>query len=158
MTNSPMNSGKPITGFHVLVFTCAAFGIIISVNFYMAFQAIGTFPGLETKNSYVASQKFDADRAAQLALGWQVSADVADDTLRLTILDAAGRPVDPARITATLGRATHVGEDMTPAFTFDGQAHVAPVALAGGNWNLRLDAQAADGTHFRQRIVLHVRG
>ena len=61
-------STSEITGRKVFVFTASAFAIIIGVNFYMAFQAVGTFPGLETKNSYVASQKFDTDRAQQLAL------------------------------------------------------------------------------------------
>lgn len=156
--DNPHDTGKPITGRHVLIFTCSAFGIIIGVNLFMAFKAIGTFPGLEVKNSYVASQTFDADRDAQLALGWDVSASVEDKMLRLSILDSSGAPVVPEHIAATLGRATHVGEDRTPVFTFDGKAHVAPVDLGRGNWNLRLDAEAANGTHFRQRIVLHVKG
>jgi nitrogen fixation protein FixH len=33
------------------------------VNLLMAYQAISTFPGLEVKNSYVASQKFDERNA-----------------------------------------------------------------------------------------------
>ncbi|MDJ0826498.1 MAG: FixH family protein [Rhodobacter sp.] len=147
---------KPITGRTVFIITASAFAVIIAVNVFMATMAIGTFPGLETKNSYVASQKFDADRAAQLDLGWQVSAEVAGTYLRLSILDADGRPVDPATLEATLGRATHVGEDQTPAFTFDGTAHVAPIDLAPGNWNLRMTATAKDGTAFRQRVVLYV--
>ncbi|MDJ0628031.1 MAG: FixH family protein [Rhodobacter sp.] len=149
-------TSKPITGRTVFIITASAFGVIIAVNVLMASLAIGTFPGLETKNSYVASQKFDADRAAQLALGWRVSAEVAAGELRLTILDKNGQPVDPATIDATLGRATHVADDLTPAFTFDGQRHVAPVQLAAGNWNLRLIATADDGTAFRQRVVLYV--
>ena len=147
---------KPLTGRKVFWITASAFGVIIAVNLLMATLAVGTFPGLETKNSYVASQKFDADRAAQLALGWRVSAEVTEGELRLTILDAGGEPVDPAKIEATLGRATHVGEDQTPTFAFDGRRHNAPVDLAPGNWNLRLTATAADGTAFRQRVVLYV--
>ncbi len=151
-----MTDGKPLTGRKVFFITAAAFGVVITVNVIMAAMAIGTFPGLETANSYVASQKFDADRAAQEALGWQVSATVEDATLRLTILDAGGAPVQPATLNSTLGRATHVGEDTTPAFAFDGAAHVAPADLAPGNWNLRMTATAADGTGFRQRIVIRV--
>jgi len=122
----------------------------------MAFLAVGTFPGLETKNSYVASQKFDADRAAQLALGWDVKASVEGPELILSITGPDGKAVDPATLKGTLGRATHVGDDLTPVFTFNGAEHVAPVDLAPGNWNLRMIATAADGTEFRQRIVLYV--
>ena len=52
----------------------AAFGVIIGVNLVLALSAVRTFPGLEVKNSYVASQTFDERRAAQEALGWTVSA------------------------------------------------------------------------------------
>ena len=150
-------STKPLTGRTVFIFTASAFGIIIAVNVYMAAMAIGTFPGLETKNSYVASQTFDADRKAQLALGWDVSAKVEHGTLILSILGPDGQPVEPVALDATLGRATEIADDTTPQFLFDGQALVAPVDLAPGNWNLRLVATAADGTLFRQRIVLRVK-
>ena len=150
-------STSEITGRKAFAFIASAFALIIGVNFYMAFQAVGTFPGLETKNSYVASQKFDADRARQVALGWQVSAQSDGHKLELTILDANGQAVEPTEISATLGRATHVGQDQTPQFRFDGQAHVADAVLEPGNWNLRLVAVAEDGTPFRQRVVFYVR-
>ena len=60
---------RELTGRHVLAITLAAFGVIIAVNMVMAVKAVSTFPGLETPNSYVASQRFDRDRAAQAALG-----------------------------------------------------------------------------------------
>ncbi len=148
---------KPFTGRKMFIITASAFGVIITVNLIMAFLAVGTFPGLETRNSYVASQKFDADRAAQLALGWDVKASVEGSELILSITDQHGQPVDPATLTGTLGRATHVGDDLTPVFTFNGTDHVAPVDLAPGNWNLRMAATAADGTEFRQRVVIYVR-
>lgn len=63
-----------IKGWHVFTGFAGAFSIIITVNLTLAFQAVRTFPGLEVRNSYVASQTFDADRTAQLGLGWDVSA------------------------------------------------------------------------------------
>ncbi len=148
---------KPFTGRKMFIITASAFGVIITVNLVMAALAIGTFPGLETKNSYVASQKFEADRAGQLALGWDVKASVEGKELILSITDPNGQPVDPTSLTGTLGRATHVGDDLTPVFTFNGTDHVAPVDLAPGNWNLRMTATAADGTEFRQRVVIYVK-
>ena len=149
-------STRELTGRHVFAITATAFAVIIGVNVTLAAKAGGTFPGLETKNSYVASQSFDADRAAQEALGWDVTARVEAGNLRLSIRDAQG-PVEPLEMTATLGRATHVADDRTPVFAFDGTEHVAPVSLDRGNWNLRLVAVAEDGTAFRQRIVLRVK-
>ena len=82
----------------------------------------------------------------------------ADSSLVGEVRDANGQPVRGVDITATFGRATHVHEDMSPEFAFDGAAYVADVgALNPGNWNLRLAAVAPDGTPFRQRIPLRVR-
>lgn len=145
--------GKPLTGRKVLLMTGSAFAVIIGVNLTLAYKAVSTFPGLETKNSYVASQSFDADRAAQEALGWDVGAFVQGGELRLRIW-RDGMPVQAKIISAVLGRATNVAQDQTPVLVFDGQDYVAPVDLAEGNWNLRLVAQAADGTTFRQRIIV----
>ncbi|RLJ40861.1 nitrogen fixation protein FixH [Litoreibacter meonggei] len=142
---------REIKGIHVFAMFAFGFSIIIGVNLTLAFQAVRTFPGLETKNSYVASQSFDARRKAQLSLGWDVKAGYADGVLRLEIRDASG-PVDPASINSTLGRATNISQDQSPAFSFDGTAHLAAAELASGNWNLRLRAIAEDGTVFEQRI------
>ncbi len=150
-------TAEPLTGRKVFLMFAAAFSVIIGVNLILAYKAVTTFPGLEVRNSYVASQSFDAERAAQLALGWDVSAEVKDGLLVLTINDSAGKPVQVPMLETTLGRATHIGEDSIPAFEFDGTAYVAPVDLNPGNWNLRMVAQAEDGTDFHQRIVLYVK-
>lgn len=146
----------PLTGRKVFFGMAGAFAIIISVNLFLAYSAVHTFPGLEVKNSYVASQNFDTDRAAQLALGWTVSADVQDDELHLNINDEEGRPVEVAALDATFGRATSVRDDQTPAFNFTGVNYTAPVVSGAGNWNLRMVATAQDGTQFRQRVVVLV--
>ena len=69
-----MGKERKLTGKHVLMIFAGAFGVIISVNLVLAYSAIKTFPGLEVKNSYVASQTFNERKAAQEALGWNVSA------------------------------------------------------------------------------------
>lgn len=148
-------AAKPLTGRKVLAFTCAAFAVIIAVNLTLAYKAVATFPGLEVKNSYVASQNFDANRAAQLALGWDVKAELSGGTLRLSF-DKDGRAVRPKIVSAVLGRATHIASDQTPLFGWDGRAFVAHPDLGKGNWNLRLVAEAADGTIFRQRVIVKV--
>lgn len=148
---------KQLTGRHVLMIFGGAFGLIIGVNIFMAYSAVSTFPGLEVKNSYVASQQFDERKAAQEALGWTVRADAAEGQVILSITDEAGNPVRVGALNAVLGRATHVADDMTPEFIFDGTAYVAPADLAGGNWNIRMTALAEDGTRFSQRVILHVK-
>ncbi|KIC11925.1 FixH protein [Leisingera sp. ANG-M1] len=149
---------REFTGKHMLMVFGGAFAIIISVNIALAVNAVKTFPGLEVKNSYIASQEFDVRRSAQEALGWSVYASSAGDQVKLEITDADGQPVEVAKLSATLGRATHVQDDQQPEFTFDGQAYVAPAELGPGNWNIRMVARAKNGTEFTQRVILHVRG
>ena len=143
---------RQINGYHVLFVFVTAFSIIIAVNLTLAYNAVRTFPGLEVKNSYVASQKFDAERAAQLALGWTPHAEVTDGVLRLT-----GLPSEAFIEKAIFGRATSTAADQTPAFVWTGTGYEAPVETSGGNYNLRLEARAADGTVFKQRLIVEMK-
>ena len=144
-----------IKGWHVLTGFVMAFSVIIAVNLTLAFNAVRTFPGLEVKNSYVASQAFDANRTAQLGLAWTVSAELDGDLLSLFISED-GIPIAPRIESATFGRATHTGQDQMPVFSFDGTAMRAAITGGAGNWNLRLRARAADDTLFEQRIIVKV--
>ncbi|MEO0905776.1 MAG: FixH family protein, partial [Pseudomonadota bacterium] len=72
---------RKFTGYHMLGLMVGGFGIIIAVNLTLAWNAVATFPGIETRNSYVVSQKFEADRAAQNALRWDATASIAQNTL-----------------------------------------------------------------------------
>jgi nitrogen fixation protein FixH len=152
------DGGRPITGKHVLAVAVGAFGIIISVNLLLAWNAIRTFPGVEVQNSYVASQGFNTRLAAQRALGWQTRVEVAEGELRLYVTAPDGRPAAVETLTATLGRATHTRDDTRPAFRRIPGGFAAPADLAPGNWNLRMVATSVDGTEFQQRISFWHRG
>ena len=149
---------KEFTGKHAAAVFIGAFSVIIAVNIALAVSAVSTFPGLEAKNSYVASQQFNVRRCAQEALGWQVRADATEGQVVLAITDKSGNPVEVAALDAVLGRATHVKDDVTPDFVFNGLAYTANADLTPGNWNIRLKARALNGTEFNQRVVLHVKG
>lgn len=140
-------------GWHVLGMFLLGFGVIIAVNLTLAVNAVRTFPGLETRNSYVASQAFEDARAAQLALEWEVAAWLDTDALILSITHD-GVPVEAEITGATFGRATTVAFDQDAQFAFSGGLYRAEVAAGVGNWNLRLNAIAQDGTPFQQRIVV----
>lgn len=149
---------RQFTGKHALAVFVAAFGVIIAVNLFLAYSAVKTFPGLEVKNSYVASQEFNERLKEQQALGWDIRAEVTGGLLILHITDPTGAPVKVAELQAVVGRATHVKEDFSPEFTFDGIAYAAPAQLGEGNWNIRLLAKDPDGAEFAQRIPLYVKG
>jgi len=149
---------RPLTGWHVLAMFVAFFGVIIAVNFTLAYKAISTFPGLEVENGYVASQSFDTEMAAQKALGWTLDSgyDPADNQLRLTFRDVAGQPVAVTDLTVLVGRATEASDDITPVFVQSGGTYAATAALAKGKWMMAVTAHAGDGTLFHQRIDLFV--
>jgi len=151
-----MAKERKFTGWHALAIFGGCFAVIISVNLTLAYNAVSTFPGVEVKNSYVASQSFDDRRADQESLGWTVRADAKGGLLILSITDAEGRPVQAGSLDAVLGRATHVQDDRAPEFSFDGRAYVARESLKPGNWNIRMKATSLDGIPFEQRVVLHV--
>jgi len=157
MADDAVKPVKELTGRKVLAITVSAFAVIITVNLFMAYKAVGTFPGLEVKNSYVASQNFDSDRAAQEALNWNLTAILEEGDVRLEIKDLNGFPVRVASITGTLGRATEDRDDITLTFTRDATgAYLAPIGeIAPGNWDIRFEAMSLSGTPFRQRIEFH---
>lgn len=148
----------PLTGRKVLAMFIAFFGVIISVNLFMAYMAVGTFPGKDVKNSYVASQTFDADREAQVALGWTVNVSYQDGELQVGVVDKTGQPADVAKLNAIVGRPTHVREDQTPEFQQRQGVFKARLTLGPGKWHLRLKATALDGTPFKQRLDFEVKG
>lgn len=148
-----------MTGGKVLAITVAFFGVIIAVNVFMAFKAISTFPGLEVDNSYVASQVFDKNRKAQENLGWTLAAQysLADQQLKLNFTGKDGKPAEVRKLDVLVGRTTEAKDDRRPIFANQGDVWVAQTELAKGLWLLRVEAEAADGTPFSQRIEIYVR-
>jgi nitrogen fixation protein FixH len=149
---------RELTGRHVLAITVSAFAVIIAVNLTLAWQAVSTFPGLEVKNSYVASQGFNARKAAQEALGWQLAPSYRDGRIDLSFTDRDGMPVRVARLEVLVGRTTTTAQDAMPDFTLMGDVYSAPLPLERGKWMVKVIAESADGTLFEQRTELFVQG
>src|SRR5690606_31679205 len=66
--NSTPRKGFVFTGWHMFGAMVLFFGVIISVNLYMAWQATHTWSGLVVKNTYIASQEFNGKVAEAKAL------------------------------------------------------------------------------------------
>lgn len=151
-----MSEPKELTGRHVLTILILAFGVIIGVNMVLMVSAIKTFPGLEVKNSYVASQDFNDAERAQSALGWTPVVRFANDLLVLTITDAGGNAVFPETLDFKIGRPTHGRDDMVLTLLREDHGYAVPVALGNGKWRIYLDAVTADGAVYSKHMEVFV--
>lgn len=147
-----------LTGKHVLGITVGAFSVIIAVNLVMAYMASSTFPGLEVKNSYVASQNFDVRRDAQKALGWTLAHSYERGEMKLVFAGPDGSPVDVEGLDVLIGRTTSSRDDVRPAFTLERGIYKATVDLPAGGWMIKVQAHSKDGVLFEQRDEFSVRG
>ena len=150
------DGGRGLSGRHVLLMLVGAFGVIVAANLALAIAAVRSFPGMDIRNSYVASQQFERKRQLQEQLGWTSSADYDPGRLRVLITGADGLPVQPERFAARLGRPTHNRDDLWPEFHFDGRHLAAAVQLDPGYWNIDISASSADGQPFQQMLKLWV--
>ena len=145
-----------MTGPKVLAIMLAAFGTVIAVNLTLAWSAVSTFPGLEVKNSYVASQNFNAELAAQQALGWDVSADVwTGDELVLSITGPTATPRRWPRWTHA-GRGDPCPRRPAPGVRVPERGLPRPGRYLARELEHPPARDRADGTLFQQRVVLHV--
>lgn len=137
------SKAKPFTGKHMAVVFVGGFGIVIAVNLFMAWNAVGGFHGTVVDNSYVASQSYNgwiAKAEASKALGWQVMPERRADGR--VVLETLGLP-EGAVISVETERP--LGERETLALTFapEGQGRwVSAQPLAAGRWQLRMAIRA----------------
>ena len=155
-------SAKTLTGRHMLIMVVSAFAIVIAANLTLAFFAVATFPGVEAKNSYVASQSFNARHDQHQALGWQVDllyqqSDTKPETgqgqLRLHFTDQQNNTVIPVDVHLRVGAATHAGHDQTFVLQHNAADGVFQdnIDLPPGNWVVYITATSASGIRFQQR-------
>ena len=149
-------SGKPLTGGKVLAILLCAFGVIIGANLAMLFAATGTFPGLVVKNSYVASQQWNAKTDAQNALGWQAGVAHENGKLRVKLTDATGAPVHGLEVTAVIGRPASGREDVALELVDTGGTYAAPATLGPGLWRVALRASDGNGSRYEAKTELFI--
>ena len=137
---SAASSGRPLTGRGVLLILLVFFGVVFTVDFYMAHMALATFSGEVDKHPYevgLAYNKAIAAARAQDELGWRISADLgavsggrSSVTLRAT--ESTGAPLRGLRVSLTLRMPVAQSEDTrvdlveTAAGVYNGVIAAAP--------------------------------
>lgn len=153
VTRDAKRAPKPLTGRKVLLIAVCGFGAVIGANVALTVAALGSFPGIEVANGYVASQSFEAERAAQSRLGWRSEAAYEDGVLTVAVRDRSGAPAPIGRIEFHLGRPTTEAEDLTPHLVADGPGWRGEVDLAPGLWRLDIIGEGREGEAFRQYLT-----
>lgn len=144
--------GKGFTGKHMLMVMVLFFGCIIAVNLVLVFFANKSWTGLIVKNSYVASQHFNSQVAAQKELeqsGWKGTLDYEAGRFTLTLnqRDASLSGLD---VSGQLRRPVHEGEDRKLDFLEGPNGrYSATTQLQPGKWKLEISAKGEDGD-FKQ--------
>lgn len=139
-------SGREFTGKHMLAVMLAFFGVIIAVNLTMATLARTSWSGLVVKNTYVASQEFNAraqEGRRQAGLGYAPALAVEGGTLRFSLADRDGSPVRLSDGIATLRRPVGDADDATVVLTPRGAALEAALDAADGAWIVEVHATIA---------------
>ena len=160
--------GKVFTGRAFLMCLLGAFGVVFAVNFTMAYLAITTFHGVDTKSAYQAGLNYGKEltaAAAQAARGWKVDVSVtraqgAPGLANVSALfaDRDGKPVPGLTVKARLehpsneflDRTAMLGEDIPGRFS--GMFEQAK----DGGWTLVISGERDGQVLFksRNRVVL----
>ena len=148
------------TGFHMLVIMVLFFGVIISVNVFMAVSAMRSWTGLVVKNSYVASQQFNTKLTiarAQTEAGWQGALEYADGVLRFILNDGDGVPLVADVVEIAISRPIGVVGDQTLLLrqTHDG-SYEELIQLAPGAWNAAIIVKFPDQPDYEHRARLTI--
>lgn len=123
------------------------FGLVVAVNFTMAWFARDSFGGLVVDNAYVASQKYNgwlAEARAQEALPWRAEQRLgADRHVALVLHGSPGSFTATAVAEHPLGRAP----DMTLRFVAGADGTLrSSEALPQGRWNVRTTVSRGNET------------
>lgn len=153
-----------LSGWMVLVYLLAFFGIVMGVNGVMIYEALSTMRGVNTESAYQVGRMFEQDVAmvkAQDARHWQIDAKLtpARNATRLALIarDEAGHVLSGMTASASFERPTDRGLDRNVALkeASPGQ-YYGETELIPGQWDLVIEISGQGQRLFRSknRVVL----
>ncbi len=150
------------TGWHMLAVMFGFFGVIIAVNFTMAYFALSSWSGLVVENTYVASQEFNG-KAAE-ARAWAETGITAELTagahgISYRVTHPKTGPVAGERVVAQFRRPVGTAQDFTVTLTPQGNGlFVTDHVVGQGQWIVDLLTMDGDKTTYHEAIRIHVNG
>lgn len=119
------SEGFTFTGWHMLFLMVAFFGTIITVNMILVFRAVGSYPGVDTEQSYRQGLAYNDTleaRAQQRRLEWNADVSVtAERKIILILTDKNNLPVRGLTVVGLLKHPTTTELDVELRFTHNAQ-------------------------------------
>jgi nitrogen fixation protein FixH len=149
--------GYRVKGWHVLAIIVAFFGVVFTVNAIFITTALNTFPGEETRRSYVQGRDYNQvvdARRAQEALGWSATANLTEERVLIEVRDADGQPVTGLRLEGVLQHPASMSYDRDLVFTEvrDGVYAAGVCDLPIGRWTLSAEAMGEQPFALETRL------
>lgn len=155
-----------LTGWNVLLIIGSFFGVIMVVNFVMAYYAIHTFSGMQTEKPYESGLAYNraiSEAKAQASRGWNVDVRmerVADGSvgMNVTLNDAASKPLENLIVKAALRSPIDSKRDHLLSLMFSGHGTYSGITNAeAGQWDVEIVAESEGATVYRSinRVILH---
>ena len=146
---------RKFTGWHMASILTLGFGVVVAVNFFMAYEASTSFNGVVVENSYVASQNYNRwfeQEREQEQLGWQ--AELVREKAGLVRVTTQGVP-DTAQVTAVARRP--LGDKTEEILQFAGEGegrYVSTKPLADGRWTIRVIIRSGESSWVEEKKVV----
>lgn len=136
-----------LTGYHVLAICLTFFVVVAGVNGFMMRQAFQTMPGIDARNGYDVSQRYNAELAAaaeQERRGWktEIRLDRRGSNLDLVLLvnDRDQQPVSGQRVRVRIAHPAtrQLDHEVTLGEIGKGKYSAAVPGISAGHWSLVL--------------------
>lgn len=140
---------------------CGALGVVVVVNFTMAWLATSSSTGLVTVHAYQEGTHYNdvlAQAAEQDALGWKSRVAVDGRTLTVTITGADGQPIDGLAVNSWLTSPVLPQPDGKPFALTAGANHTYTATIdvpQAGQWEVHIHAkQDKESYYTAQRLFI----
>ncbi|WP_373456290.1 FixH family protein [Rhizobium sp. L1K21] len=150
------------TGWHMLAIMVSFFGVVIAVNFTMAYFAVSSWTGLVVENTYVASQEFNgkaAEARAWAATGIKTDLKASAEGIRYTITHPETGPLKGEKVVAEFRHPVGDKFDFTVTLTPEGNGvFVTNHPVPAGQWIVDLLTTDGGTTAYHEAIRIRVNG
>lgn len=159
-TATDKSSGFTFTGWHFLAIMIAFFGVVISVNFTMAYYASHSWSGLVADDTFKASQQFNAKAEhmrEMAATGIRGELTANHEGIRYVLTHPQRGPVPADEVVASFHRPVGTLQDFTVTLKHEGDGvFTTNHEVLPGEWIVDLKTNDNGDMVYHEAIRVHV--